>query len=230
MIDKRQTVVSRLEDFKYGKWTLQTLFEVASKLDVAVIVRFVDFSTFLRLTNDMSDEASRPEAYDPNTIESFSTVNLASPFGGPGALPINVPNWPNPSLGGGILGGQMMWGNPSELYWQQLLPRREQNTQSITKRPVEDLINSIRQQIRLLILNILVCTDEIRQSTSGHCFISSGRRRSLSCSVSAHAKHNCWSAKAFQFWGCTRCRNIGMGIPLVFQTGKIVKDNEEFGI
>ena len=135
-----------LKILKYGKWTLQTLFEVASKLDVAVIVRFVDFSTFMRLTGDMSDEASCPEAYDPNTIESFSTVNLASPFGGPGALPINVPNWPNPSLGGGILGGQMMWGNPSELYWQQLLPRREQNTQSITKRPVEDLINSIRQQ------------------------------------------------------------------------------------
>src|SRR5216684_4400995 len=48
IIGKRQTVVSRLEDPKYGKWTLQTLFEVGSKLDVAVIVRFVDFSTFMK--------------------------------------------------------------------------------------------------------------------------------------------------------------------------------------
>lgn len=72
VIDKRQTVVSRLEDPKYGKWTLQTLFEVASKLDVAVVVRFVDFSTFMKLTNDMSDEASRPAAYDPKTIENRS--------------------------------------------------------------------------------------------------------------------------------------------------------------
>jgi len=74
MIDKRQTVVSRLEDANYGKWTLQTLFEVASKLDVAVIVRFVDFPTFLQLTSDMSDEASRPPAYDPNVIETFSSM------------------------------------------------------------------------------------------------------------------------------------------------------------
>src|SRR2546429_9880473 len=48
LIDKRQTVVSRLEDPKYGKWTLQTLFDIAAKLNVAVIVRFVDIPTFLR--------------------------------------------------------------------------------------------------------------------------------------------------------------------------------------
>ena len=42
LIDKRQTVVSQLEDPKYGKWTLQTLFDVAAKLNVAVLVRFVD--------------------------------------------------------------------------------------------------------------------------------------------------------------------------------------------
>ena len=100
MIDKRQTVVSRLEDPKYGKWTLQTLFEVAAKLDVAVIVRFVDFSTFLKLTNDMSEEASRPTAYDQKAFEGFSTVaTLADPLGGPGALTITMSNLPvNQSL------------------------------------------------------------------------------------------------------------------------------------
>jgi hypothetical protein len=61
LIGKQQTVVSRLEDAGYGKWTLQTLFDVAEKLDLAVIVRFVDYSTFLRFTENMSDEASEPK-------------------------------------------------------------------------------------------------------------------------------------------------------------------------
>jgi hypothetical protein len=64
LIDKRQTVVSRLEDPNYGKWTLQTLFDVAEKLNVAVLVRFVDVSTFLRLSEDMSEDASQPQPYD----------------------------------------------------------------------------------------------------------------------------------------------------------------------
>jgi hypothetical protein len=70
LIGKRQTVVSRLEDPKYGKWTLQTLFDVASKLNVAVIVRFVDIPTFLKLSEDMSDEASCPQPYDEAGIAS----------------------------------------------------------------------------------------------------------------------------------------------------------------
>jgi hypothetical protein len=64
LIDKRQTVVSRLEDPKYGKWTLQTLFDVAEKLNVAVVVRFVDIPTFLKSSEDMSDDASQPQPYD----------------------------------------------------------------------------------------------------------------------------------------------------------------------
>jgi len=72
MIGKRQTVVSRLEDPNYGKWTLQTLLDVARKLDVAVVVRFVDFPTFVELTNDMSDNAARPRAYDQSQIEAVA--------------------------------------------------------------------------------------------------------------------------------------------------------------
>ena len=64
LIDKRQTVVSRLEDPNYGKWTLQTLFDVAEKLNIAVLVRFVDIPTFLRLSEDMSEDASQPQPYD----------------------------------------------------------------------------------------------------------------------------------------------------------------------
>src|SRR6266446_4092582 len=64
LIGRRQTVVSRLEDSNYGKWTLQTLFDVAAKLNIAVIVRFVDFPTFLKFTENLSDDASRPGPYD----------------------------------------------------------------------------------------------------------------------------------------------------------------------
>jgi len=46
ILDKPQSVVSRLEDPNYGKWTLQSLFDVAAKLNVAVTVRFVDFPNF----------------------------------------------------------------------------------------------------------------------------------------------------------------------------------------
>jgi|SRR6516162_3167185 len=57
LIGKQRTQVSRLEDPAYGKWTLQSLFEVADKLDVAVFVRFVDHSTFLRLSEAMDQES-----------------------------------------------------------------------------------------------------------------------------------------------------------------------------
>lgn len=64
VLGKQQTVVSRLEDPTYGKWTLQSLFDVAEKLDLAVFVRFVDHRTFLKLSDDLSDEASGPLNYE----------------------------------------------------------------------------------------------------------------------------------------------------------------------
>jgi len=71
LIGKQQTVVSRLEDASYGKWTLQTLFDVAEKLDLAVLVRLVDHRTFLRFTEDMSDEASVPKSYSQQAMDKM---------------------------------------------------------------------------------------------------------------------------------------------------------------
>jgi hypothetical protein len=71
LIDKQQTVVSRLEDSAYGKWTLQTLFDVAEKLDLAVIVRFVDHATFLRFTENMTDQATVPSAYNQDALDEL---------------------------------------------------------------------------------------------------------------------------------------------------------------
>jgi len=65
----QSTVSERYENPSYGKWNLQTLFDIADKEDVAVFVRFVDFKTFLDLTSDMSDEATRPDAYNEESLD-----------------------------------------------------------------------------------------------------------------------------------------------------------------
>ena len=77
LLDKPQSVVSRLEDPNYGKWTLQTLFDVAARLDRAVIVRIVDYPTFLRFTSDMTDAAARPEAYEQDAVDSLASAASA---------------------------------------------------------------------------------------------------------------------------------------------------------
>jgi len=63
VLDKPQSVVSRLEDEEYGKVSLQTLIDIATKLDIGLLVRFVDFATFLRETNNFSEGATAPPAY-----------------------------------------------------------------------------------------------------------------------------------------------------------------------
>ena len=78
LLDKPQSVVSRLEDPNYGKWTLQTLFDVAASLDRAVIVRIVDYPTFLRFTSYMTDAAARPEAYEQDAVDSLASAASAT--------------------------------------------------------------------------------------------------------------------------------------------------------
>ena len=57
-----QSSISRLENPAKGMH-LQTLFEVAAKLDRAVFVRIVDFDTFIQLSGDQGDAAICPPAY-----------------------------------------------------------------------------------------------------------------------------------------------------------------------
>jgi hypothetical protein len=70
-IGKQKTVVSRLENPAYSGWSLRTMLEIARKENVAVFVRFVDFPTFLKYSNDMSDSAMRPSAYNKREIDEI---------------------------------------------------------------------------------------------------------------------------------------------------------------
>jgi hypothetical protein len=72
LIGKPQSVVSRLEDPTYGKFALQTLLEVATSLNRAVVARIVDFPTFLRFTEEMSQGAICPAGYDQEAMDRFS--------------------------------------------------------------------------------------------------------------------------------------------------------------
>ena len=71
-IDKQQTIVSRLENPNYSGWTLNTLFEIAGKLNVGVVVRFVDFPSFLKATEDFSESAMHPMPYDQQKVDDFA--------------------------------------------------------------------------------------------------------------------------------------------------------------
>ncbi len=64
---KAQPQVSELEDPDHGRYTLRTLREIASALDVALVVRLVPFSQLVDYSTNLSphDLAVAPFAEDP---------------------------------------------------------------------------------------------------------------------------------------------------------------------
>lgn len=67
----RQTTVSRLEDPSYGRYSVSTLFKVASAFDVALSMRLMSFSRFL-----MENSSKTPSAL---FAKSFEDDDVASP-------------------------------------------------------------------------------------------------------------------------------------------------------
>ena len=76
LIGKPQSVVSRLENEEYGRVSLQTLIEIAIKMNVALVGRFVDFPTFLRITGDFSEDAVRPQPYKREAVDALIADEL----------------------------------------------------------------------------------------------------------------------------------------------------------
>lgn len=64
MVGKPQNVISRLEDPRYGKVTVQTLLDVAAAYDVALLVKFVPYGRLIAETENLSQEALVPLSFD----------------------------------------------------------------------------------------------------------------------------------------------------------------------
>jgi hypothetical protein len=81
LIGKPQSVVSRLESEDYGKVTLQTLIDIAERLDIALVVRFTDFPAFLSATADVSEAAVAPGPYTKAASDDLAReqTRLATP-------------------------------------------------------------------------------------------------------------------------------------------------------
>jgi hypothetical protein len=70
LLEQSQSVVSeRLESPSYGKWNLQTLLQIASKLDVALVVQFVDYPTFVKFTDEISESTVKPAPFSKQKLE-----------------------------------------------------------------------------------------------------------------------------------------------------------------
>lgn len=68
-IGKPQSVVSRLEN-QGTTVNIQTLIDIANKLDLGLSVRFVDFPTFVRQAEDHSMAAIAPAAYSTYAMQA----------------------------------------------------------------------------------------------------------------------------------------------------------------
>ncbi len=70
---KPQSVISRLENTEYGKVSVQTLLDVASSLDVALIVQFVSYPEFMERTRNKSERAMQPQTISESLVATRIT-------------------------------------------------------------------------------------------------------------------------------------------------------------
>jgi transcriptional regulator with XRE-family HTH domain len=72
---KKQSTISRLEDTEYGRVSVQTLLDVASGADVALIVKFVSYPEFLDQTRLMGTEALQPDTIQESLEKAAEPSN-----------------------------------------------------------------------------------------------------------------------------------------------------------
>jgi transcriptional regulator with XRE-family HTH domain len=69
ILDKPQSNIARLEDREIARYTLSTLFELASAFDVGLVVEFVSYDDFLRRTHDLSPQHLQVSSFTRTMIE-----------------------------------------------------------------------------------------------------------------------------------------------------------------
>lgn len=77
-IGKPQSVISRLEDTEHGKITIQTLLDLARRLDVALIVKLASFPEFLQAYGNLSEDSLAVEEFKVTRAELYSVTEPAA--------------------------------------------------------------------------------------------------------------------------------------------------------
>ena len=76
LMNTSQSVVSRLENPGYGKYTLTTLFQLARAFDVGLEIRFVPWSKLLRNADEWSPKDDAVKAFDVHELQEHFPVTI----------------------------------------------------------------------------------------------------------------------------------------------------------
>ena len=68
MLSKPQSVVSRWENPEYGRYTVETLHEIADAFDCGLLIKFEPYQDFMIKTSDLSPNMLVAEAFDANHL------------------------------------------------------------------------------------------------------------------------------------------------------------------
>jgi transcriptional regulator with XRE-family HTH domain len=74
--DKPQSVIARIEDPDYGRWSLTTLFDLADAFDVALDVSFLDWATFVKRAENAEDRLA-VSPFSKDQFQPRATIPLA---------------------------------------------------------------------------------------------------------------------------------------------------------
>lgn len=62
-VGKLQSTISRLENVEHNRASVQTLLDIACAMNIALVVKFVSYPTFLDFMKDMSPDGLRVETF-----------------------------------------------------------------------------------------------------------------------------------------------------------------------
>jgi transcriptional regulator with XRE-family HTH domain len=105
----KQPLISAWENPNYGKYTLNTLKELAKAFDVGLLVRFVPFSTLINWSVDLTGDAIAPPSFQeekPNFSAKFSAESSSTDATGEDADLY-------PDIGTHRVGEHVVWGAAS---------------------------------------------------------------------------------------------------------------------
>jgi transcriptional regulator with XRE-family HTH domain len=75
---KGQSMIARLEDPSYGRYSLNTLIKLASVFDVALLIKFVPYSRLLWETENPSPKALNVESFEADYPRLLQTLKSGS--------------------------------------------------------------------------------------------------------------------------------------------------------